>query len=388
MDYGLSEKQEMLTKMARDFITSECPKTLVREMVEDEKGYSPELWCKMADLGWMGLAFPEQYGGTGGSFVDLVALLTEMGRACLPGPFFSTVILGGMSILDMGSESQKQELLPAIARGDIIVSLALTEPSAKYTADGVTVKALADKEHYVITGTKLFVPDAHISDYIICVTRTSEGKSKEDGITLFLVDTKSPGVSCAPLKTMAGDKQCEVVFNEVRVPKQNMLGELGCGWSGVERVLQKAAVAKCAEMIGGAQQVLEMTVDYVKQRVQFGRPVGSFQAVQHHCANMVIDVDTSRLITYEAAWGLSQSLPSTKEVAMAKAWVSDAYRRVAALGHQNIGGVAFIEDHDMPLYFRRAKAAEFAFGDATTQREIVAQELGLDEGLKEVKSRW
>jgi len=377
MDYGLSEEQEMLRKMARDFLTSECPKTLVREMVEDERGYPPELWRKMAELGWMGLAFPEQYDGTGGSFLDLVVLLTEMGRACLPGPFFSTVILGGTTILEMGSESQKRELLPAIARGDIIVSLALTEPSVKYTANGITVAAVADGEEYVITGTKLFVPDAHISNYIICVTTTSGGKSNQEGVTLFLVDAKSPGLSCTLLKTMAGDKQCEVVFNQVRVSQQNMLGELDHGWSGVEKVLQKAAVAKCAEMVGGAQQVLEMTVDYVKQRVQFGRPVGSFQAVQHHCANMITDVDTSRFITYQAAWRLSQGLPCAREVAMAKAWVSEAYRRVAALGHQSIGGVAFIEDHDMPLYFKRAKAAEFAFGDATLQREIVAQKIGL-----------
>ena len=371
MDFSFTEEQEMLRRTAHDFLEAECPKALGREMVEDEKGYSPKLWRRMAELGWMGLVFPNEYGGTGGSFLDLVVLLEEMGRACLPGPFFSTVVLGGLTILEAGSEQQKHEFLPKLIEGDIILTLALTEPQAKYNPSSIAVKAVADGNDYVINGTKLFVPDAHIADYMVCVART------KDGITLFLVDAKSPGISYTLLKTIAGDKQCEVVFDKVRVPGENKLGELHQGWAHMEKILQKAAVAKCAEMIGGAQQVVEMTVDYAKQRVQFGQPIGSFQAVQHHCANMLIDVDGSKFITYEAAWMLSQGIPYNMQVAMAKAWVSDAYRRVTALGHQVIGGVAFIEDHDMPLYSKRAKAAELAFGDADFHGEIVARELGL-----------
>ena len=371
MDYSLNEGQEMLRKSARDFLASECPKSMVRQMVKDEKGYAPELWQKMAKLGWMELTFPEKYGGTGGSFLDLVILLEEMGRACLPGPFFSTVVLGGLTILDIGSEAQKQELLPRVAEGNLILTLAMTEPGRGFGPDKIALTATVDKDVHIINGTKLFIPDAHIADYIICVAKI------QDGISLLLVDGNDPGVTCTVLKTIAGDKQCEVIFDNVKVPQQNVLGEIGMEQTKLQTTLQKAALAKCAEMVGAAQQVLEITVDYVKQRVQFGQPIGAFQAIQHHCANMITDVDTSRFLTYKAAWMLSEGLPCTKEVSMAKSWINDAYTRVTFLGHQCIGGVGFMEDHDVPLYTRRAKVAEVAFGDGEYHRELVAQELGL-----------
>ena len=378
MDLGFSEEQEMLRKTARDFLETECPTSLVKEMAEDEQGYTSGLWGKMAELGWMGLALPEEYDGMGMSFLDLAVLLEEMGRACLPGPFFSTVVLGGLTILEAGNEEQKKELLPKIATGEAILTMALTEPSASYDPTSITVKAVPDKDDYVISGTKLFVENAHIADYLICVARTKDGAGKgEDGITLFLVDGKSPGIDTTLLKTIAGDKQCEVTFDNVRVPQKNMLGERDKGWPVVARILQKATVAKCAEMIGGAQAALDMSVAYAKERVQFGRPIGSFQAIQHHCANMVTDVDGSRFITYQAAWMVSEGLPATMEVSMAKAWVSESYRRVTQLGHQIHGGIGFCMDHDMPLYFKRAKAAEPTFGSADWHREIVARELGL-----------
>jgi len=377
MDFALSEEQEMLKTMARDFLTNRCPKTVVKEMEEDEKGYTPELWREMAGLGWMGLAFPEKYGGGDMSFLDLAILLEEMGRACLPGPFFSTVVLGGLSILDAGSEEQKQEYLKKIASGEVIFTLALTEPSARYDAASITVKATADKDAYILTGTKLFVPDAHIADYLLCVARTKEGKRAEDGTTIFVVDGKSPGISYTVLKTIASDKLCEVVFDQVRIPKENILGELDQGWSEVQKIIERAAVAKCCEMVGGIQQVLEMTVDYAKERKQFGRPIGSFQAIQHYCANMATDVDGSRFATYQAAWRLSEGLPCSKEVAIAKAWTGEAYGRVIALAHQIHGAIGFTMDHDLHFYTRRAKAAQVTFGDADFYREIVAQEMGL-----------
>jgi len=372
MDLAFSEEQEMLKKMARDFLSKECPKTLVRQMEEDDKGYTPDLWAKMAELGWMGLAFPEAYGGGGGSFLDLAVLLEEQGRACLPGPFFSTVVLGGYTILEAGTEEQKKEFLPKISQGKEIITLALTEPSATYSAEGIELAATAEGDHEILNGTKLFVADAHVANHLIVAAKAARG-----GITLFIVDAKSPGISYTLLKTIASDKQCEVVFDKVKVPKKNILGGQGKGWLVIEKVLQRAAVAKCAEMLGGAQQVLEMTVDYAKQRVQFGKPIGSFQAIQHHCANMAIDVDGCRFITYQAAWMLSEGIPATKEVAMAKAWTSEAYRRVTALGHQVHGGIGFIKDHDMQLYYRRAKAAEVTYGDADFHREVVAREIGL-----------
>jgi len=377
MDFGFTETQEMLRKAARDFLAHECPKTVVREMAKDGMGYRPDLWHKMAGLGWMGLAFGEQYGGSEGTFLDLTVLLEEMGRALLPGPFFSTVVLGGMTILDAGGEKHKMELLPQVARGNLILTTALTEPSAKYTPDGIRSGAVLDGDDYVISGTKLFVPDAHIADYIIYVARTEKGTTGEPGLSLFLVDAKSPGIACTLLKSIAGDKQCEVTFNNVRISRINLLGDLNRGWHHIQRMLHRAAVGKCAEMVGGAQRVLEMTIEYAKQRVQFGHPIGSFQSIQNYCVQMLTDLETSRFLTYQASWKISQGLPHAGEVAIAKAWVSDAYKRITALGHQCLGGVGYMEDHEMPLYTTRAKADELAFGDADFHREMLAQELGL-----------
>jgi alkylation response protein AidB-like acyl-CoA dehydrogenase len=345
-------------------------------MEKDEKGYSPQLWQEISGLGWLGLVFPENYGGSGMSFLDLSILLEEMGRACFPGPFFSTVILGGLPILDVGSDEQKQKYLPGIISGKAIFTLALIEVSAKYEASSIKAKAAADKNAYVINGTKLFVPDANVADYILCVARTDEKSKAEEGLTIFIVDAKSPGISKTVLNTVARDKQCEVIFKQVKVPRENILGKLNQGWGEIQKTIERAAIAKCCEMVGGMQAVLDMTVPYVKQRVQFDVPIGVFQAIQHHCVNMLVDVESSRVIAYEAAWKLTNGLPYSREAAMAKAWVSDACQRVVALGTQAHGGVAIMEDHDLPLYFRRAKAGELAFGDAKFHRKTVARKLG------------
>jgi alkylation response protein AidB-like acyl-CoA dehydrogenase len=377
MDLSFSEEQEMLWKSARDFLANKCPKTLVRQMEEDEKGYVPELWKEMADLGWIGLPFPEKYGGGGFTFLDLVILLEEMGRACLPGPFLSTVVLGGLPVAKWGTEQQKQNILPKICKGEAILTLALTEPSARYEAISVQVKAKPEGDHYVISGTKLFVHDAHIANYVIIAARTADSANPEDGITLFIVDGKSPGITTFLLRTIAGDKQCELTLNKVKVPKANILGQPNQGWGIVKEVMQWAALAKAAEMMGGAQQVLEMTVQYAKDRVQFDRPIGSFQVIQHYLADMSIDVDSSRVSLHKAAWMLSEGISCTKEISVIKGWLSEAYRRVTAQAHQIHGAIGFTKDHDLELYFRRAKAAELFFGDADFHREMVAQQLGM-----------
>ncbi|MBE0431724.1 MAG: acyl-CoA/acyl-ACP dehydrogenase [Dehalococcoidia bacterium] len=377
MDLGLSEEQEMLKASARDFLQKECPKQLVRQLDESEEGYSADLWQKMAQQGWMGLVFPEKYGGGGGRFLDLTVLLEEMGHNIVPGPFFSTVVLGGLTILSAGSEEQRKEILPKVASGEMILSFALTEPTASYEASSVRTKAVARDGQFIINGTKLFVLNANVADYILCVARTQETDNPEEGISLFLVDAGNPGVQCTLLDTLARDKQCEVIFDNVAVSEKNTIGKLGEGWPVVQDILQKAAVAKCAEMVGGAQAALEMAVDYAKERVQFGRPIGSFQAIQHYCANMVTDVSGSRFITSKAAWKVSEGLPAAMDVAIAKAWTSEAYGRVTLLAHQIFGAIGFTMDHDMHLYYRRAKAGEIIFGDADFQRAIVARELGL-----------
>ncbi len=374
MDLGLNEAQQMLKNSAREFLDSECTSDYVRAMEEDERGYTAEMWQKIAEQGWLGLMFPEEYGGFGLNFMDLSILLEETGRVMLPGPLFSTVLMGGMSILNAGSEEQKKELLPQIAEGQLIVTLALTEPTASWDPQGIQTVATAVEDGWMINGIKLFVPNAHVSDTFVVAARTGE---EDMDVSLFLVDRNANGVSETLLKTIASDRQSEIVLEDVKVPSSALLGNINEGWGTIKRVLDLGAVGKCAEMVGGSQEVLDMTVEYVKQRTQFGRPIGSFQAIQHHCANMATDVEGSRYITYQAAWHLSEDLPSDQEVAMAKAYVSDAYRRVCALGHQCHGAIGFTKEHNMQLYSRRAKAAELAFGDSGYHLENVARNLGI-----------
>jgi len=369
MDLALSEEQKMLQKVARDFLSNHFPKSLIKELEASELGYLPELWKEMAKLGWMGLPFPEDYGGAGMKFLDLAVLLEEMGRACLTGPYFSTVILGGLPILDEGSKQQKEEFLPRIASGDLILTLALTEPTARYDAAGIQLRAESDMNGYVLSGLKLFVPDAHVADYILCVARTAGEAEPEEGISIFIVDAKSAGINYTLLRTIAGDKLCEVSFEGTKVPPQNVLGKLNYEWSEVEHIVERAAVAKCCEMVGGMQQVLELTTNYAKERVQYGRPIGSFQAIQHYLADMAIDVDGSRLSTYRAAWMLSEGLPCSRAIAVAKVWTSEAYQRVVALAHQIHGGLGFTIDYDLHFYFRRATAAAPTFGGPDFYRQ-------------------
>ena len=377
MDLGFDEAQQMLKNSAREFLEQECPTAFVREMEDNERGYTAEFWGKMAELGWLGLVLPEEYGGQGMSYFDLTLLLEEMGRAMVPGPFFSTVILGGLSILEAGNDTQKSEYLPQIANGNLIATMALTEPTATYEASGIQATATKQGDSYVINGTKLFVPDAQGADLIVVVARTQESSDPTQGITLFLVDPKAQGVTVTPLVTIAADKQAEVEFKDVSIPASAVLGTVDQGWPTVQRILDLGAVGKCAEMLGGADRVLEITVEYVKERVQFGRPIGSFQAIQHHCANMAIDVEGCRYVTYQAAWRTSERLPSTTEIAIAKGWVSDAYRRICALGHQSHGAIGFTREYDLQLFTRRAKTQEVSYGDTDFHRELVAQGLGL-----------
>jgi alkylation response protein AidB-like acyl-CoA dehydrogenase len=375
MDFGLNEGQQMLKTSARAFLERECPHTYVREMEENEKGYTTEMWEKLADLGWLGLVIPERYGGLEMSFLNMALLLEEMGRANLPGPFFSTVVLGSLAVLEAGSDSQKDDLLPKIAEGQAIVTLALTEPSATWEASGIQATADVKGDGFVINGTKLFVPNAHAADYLLVAARTSQSEDPEEGVTLFIVPSSAAGLSQTLLKTVASDRQSEVVMNGVSAPASSVLGEVGEGWPVVRRVLQYGAVGKCAEMIGGAEAVLEMTVDYAKERKQFGRPIGSFQAIQHHCANMLTDIDTSRYLTYQAAGLVSQGDFSAPEVSKAKAWLSDAYGRVTYLAHQCHGGISFTKEMDIHLYHKKAKVNQALFGDARFHWDRIAAAL-------------
>jgi alkylation response protein AidB-like acyl-CoA dehydrogenase len=309
--------------------------------------------------------------------MDLVVLLEEFGRALVPGPFVPTVVQVGLPILWAGDDQQKQAYLPKLAQGTLIGTMAWLEPSATSRPAGIETTATRQGEHYVLNGTKLCVPYAHVADYLLTVARTGTGATPAHGMTLFLVDAKSPGIAIDKLGTIADDHQCEVVFKQVSVLRSQMLGEPDQGWSIVERLMEHGAVAKCAEMVGIAQQAFDISVNYAKTRVQFGRPIGSFQAIKHKLANMVIDVDGSRYVTYHAAWLLSEGLPAGRAIAVAKAWTNEACRRVVKDGQQVHGGIGYTKEYDLQLYTRRAKAAEIAFDDSDAHREAVATVLGL-----------
>ena len=375
MDLRFSEAQEILRKAARDFLATECPKTLVRELEKSDKGYSPELWKKMADLGWMGLVIPETYEGMGYTFQDLTVLLEEAGRNILPAPLIPTVICS-FSILEAGTEEQKKEFLPKIASGNLIVTLALLEAEGTFDASGISIKATPKGDDFIINGTKLFVEMANVADYFVCVTRTKDGPP-EKGITLFLVDSKTPGIHCEVIPTIAADKLCEVRFENVSIPKKNMLGKIDAGWPIVEMMLRKGSIAKCAESVGAMQTCIEMTVAYSKERVQYERPIGAFQALQHLMSNMWISMQTGRYLVYQAASMESEGQPATKEASMAKAYINEVYKDVAQWAIRLHGGIATSYDHDIPLYYRRSKAADTSFGSTDYHREVVAQKIGL-----------
>jgi alkylation response protein AidB-like acyl-CoA dehydrogenase len=378
MDFGFSEEQEMLRKAARDFLAKESPMTYVRRMMEDDVGYSVETWRKMAELGWTGLIYPERYGGSALDLVDLVAILEEMGRVVMPGPFLSTVLLGGSAVLDAGDDAQKERYLKAISAGELKATLAVVEPNGRWDASGVEATAVADSGGYLLSGVKLFVPDAHVADLVIVATRT-ERSPGEEGISLFAIDVPKGGVTVTPLKTLDQTRKlCEVKLDQVRVGPEALIGARGGGWPILKRVTDRAKVALCAEMCGGAERVLEMSVEYAKVRVQFNRPIGSFQAIQHKCANMLLLVEGAKSATYHAAWAVANDVPEASlAAAMAKAYTSDAYRTVAGEGIQIHGGIGFTWEHDMHIYFKRAKGSEVTFGDATYNRGLVAQLINL-----------
>jgi alkylation response protein AidB-like acyl-CoA dehydrogenase len=375
MDFGFSEEQEMLRQSAHQFLETECAMTYVRKMMEDDTGYSEDQWKKMADLGWMGLIFPEQYGGSGLNMSDLVVVLEEMGRVVMPGPFFATVLLGGLALDLGGSEAQKQRYLPDLCTGKLKTTLTQVEDSGRWDAEGIQLRAKKGRAGYALSGTKLFVHDAHNADLLVVPACT--GRKSADGITLFLVDARQKGVKTTLLKTMDQTRKlCEVTFDNVKVGADAILGGVGKGWALLDRVVDSAKVALCAEICGGAQRVLEMSVEYAKMREQFGRPIGSFQAIQHKCANMMVQSESAKSATYYAAWAVANDAPDAHLAAcMAKAYCSEAYRSVTAEGIQIHGGIGFTWEHDLHLYFKRAKGSEVTFGDATWNRELVAREV-------------
>jgi len=376
VDFAFSQEQEMLRRSAREFLAKECSPKVVRRLMESADGYDQALWKKIADLGWTALGIPEEYGGVG-TFLDLVVVLEEAGRALLPGPFFSTMGLAVPALVEAGTEAQKKEVLSAIAAGSARATLAFTEPSGRWDAGSIGLTAKQSGGGWRLDGVKVFVPDVEAADYIVVVARTrGEG---EEGVTLFLVQDKPEGMALRPLETLDMTRRwSEIRFDGVQLGADAVMGAPDKAWPRLKRALEWATSALCAEMVGGVQKVLETSTEYAKTRHQFGKPIGIYQAVSHKLADMLVLSESGRSATYYAAWTVDADAPDRSLASsMAKAYVSDAYRKVAGDGIQVHGGIGFTWEHDMHLYFKRAKSSEVTLGDATFHRELVAQALDL-----------
>ncbi|HWL42951.1 MAG TPA: acyl-CoA dehydrogenase family protein [Ilumatobacter sp.] len=375
MNFAFTEEQEELRNMVRSFLEAKSPESAVREQMETDDGYDTAVWQQMAEqMGLQALHIPEEYGGQGFGYVELGIVLEEMGRALLCAPYFASVVLAANTLLQSGDEAAKAAHLPGIASGETIATLAFTEPSGKWDEAGITLEATVTSDGagdgYTLTGTKSFVIDGATAALIIVAARTA------NGVSLFTVDGGADGITKTRLNTM--DQTRKQAKLEFAGTPATLLGTEGQGWAVLETVLDLAAVGLAAEQVGGAQFVLDMAVQYAKDRVQFGRPIGSFQAIKHKCADMLLEVESAKSAAYYGLWCASEmndELPST--ASLAKAYVSEAYFHAAAENIQIHGGIGFTWEHPAHLYFKRAKSSELLFGDPTYHRELLAQRIGI-----------
>jgi alkylation response protein AidB-like acyl-CoA dehydrogenase len=371
VNFAFSEEQEELRRAVRRFLSEKSPETEVRRLMETEEGYDPAVWSQMADqLGLQSLTIPEEYGGSGFSYVELIVVLEEMGAALLCAPYFSTVALATNAVLTSGDESAKRDLLPGLASGQVIGTLAITEDSGRWDTAGIALEASVAGDGWQLNGHKSYVIDGLVAGLVIVAARTPKG------LTLFGVNADAAGLTKAPLTTMDQTrKQARLEFSNTPA---RLIGTEGGAEPGLVKTLDLAAVALAAEQVGGAQRVLNMSVEYAKTRIQFGRPIGSFQAIKHKCADMLLEVESAKSAAYYAGWAAAEDSDEIPVVAsLAKSYCSEAYFHVAAENIQIHGGIGFTWEHPAHLYFKRAKSSELLLGDPAYHRELLAQRIGI-----------
>ncbi len=373
MDFGFSEEQEMLRDAAKRFLADNCPTTFVRKMMADSTAHDKDFWKKLVGMGWPGLLVPEEYGGQGGTFLDMTVIAEEAGKALVPGPFATQAMLAIPITIEGGSDQTKKDILPQMAKGEFIGTVALAEAAGRFDAEGIQLKANKSGADYTLSGEKFFVPDAHVANGMVVAART--GGSGENGITLLLVPADAKGLTITQLKTVDMTRRlCHVKFDNVKTA--GMFGKEGAGWPILHRALDIATAGLSAELVGTAQKALDLSVEYAKTRVQFGKPIGSFQAVKHKCVDMMVAVENARSLTYYACWTVdTRGAEAATAVPMAKAYASDMAKTVTSEAIQVHGGIGFTWEHDMHLYHRRALAGEANLGNAPVHRETVARSL-------------
>ena len=378
MDLSLTETQTLLRRIATEFLERELPKERVREIDESETGFSPVLWRKMAELGWPGMVIPEQYGGTANSLTDLGVVYEALGYAACTSPLLSSGVLSAHTLLEAGDAAQKQALLPIIARGEQILAFAFTEPDYGWGPDSIQLTATRRSHGFLLNGAKLFVSDAHVADQLLVVARTSQGADPQEGLSIFLVPGSAPGLSVRLQSGWIGDKVCEVTLENVEIPASGVLGPVSEAWPAIERVLDRATALLCAYMVGGSQRALDMAVEYSKNRIAFGVPIGTFQRVQDRIIDALNDTEAARWTAYEALWRLDQGRADAPlAVSTAKAVVSDGFPRVCDNAHHVHGGIGTSLDFGLTHYTKRARTFQHYLGDAIHHKQRLARLLEL-----------
>lgn len=375
MDFKLSKNQLLIRNSAREFFEKECPKEKVRELRNDPVGHDPRLWKKMVELGFVGILIPDDFGGMQGEFMELEILLEEMGRNIVPGPFFETVCLCAPALMASGTEDQKSKYLPGIAEKGAIWTLAVNESGSWEQSPEIHLEAAVNDKDFRLNGTKLFVPFAQASEHMLVAVRTSAGEAREGSVTVLIVDTRSPGIEMEEIPTAAPGVKHAVRFTDVSVPLENCLGEVGGGLAVIDRMIQQGALLKAAEMAGGAQAALDIALKYAKERIQFGRPIGSFQVMQHKLVRMLQEVDGLRHLVREAAWRIDSRRPSPWLNAMAKVKANNVYHRVCVDAVTIHGAIGWTAEMDISLYLLRSKDLEHTCGGSDYHGEIIAKEL-------------
>ena len=374
MDILPSEEEQMIKNVARELLEAEISTAMVREMELDELGYPPTLWKQMANQGWLGLAFPEQYGGQGLPLTYMGLILVEAGRVLAPVPLHSTTV-AALTIASDGTEQQKQDILPSVSNGDMVLTWAIAERDPRLIPEAMTLVATADGNGWVLNGTKMFVDNFIVAHRCLVAARTSPASDANQGISLFLVDPNGTGVSQTALLTLAKDKQSRVDFKDYRIEGAALVGELNQGWPIVEAMLDRATALLCCQMVGAARKDAEMAIEYAKNRVAFGRPIGSFQSVQHMLADMILHVDGGEMLTFEALWKMDQGLPASVEVSQAKAFCNEKCESVVRTSQVIHGGIGFMMEFDLHLWFRRVTSWTMRLGTTYDHRARIAAAL-------------
>jgi len=369
MDLDFTEEQEMLREMVRGVCAEYASLDVVRKLEDDPVGYPPAFWKQLGELGLLGLTLPEKYGGADQSALEAAIVYEELGRSLSPSPHFVSSVLSAGALALASSEEQKDAWLTKIASGEAILTPAWLEPKHGYGPDGVQLRAAADGDHYRLNGTKQHVAFASAASRLIVLARS--GDAPED-IELLLVDPSLPGIELTQQFSLASDTQYELDFKDVRVPMADRIGGPKSGWATWNAVMHSGIILLAAQAIGGAERALEMTVQFAKERKQFDKPLGAFQALAHYMADAATEVDGGRILVYEAAWARAQGKPIERLAPMAKLFACDTFRKLTAMAEQVHGGVGFTIEYDIQLYFRRAKQLQMSWWDARYLEELVA----------------